>query len=80
MYGTKNLKKRIWTKFLASLDLERLLTKTKKRITAVTQFGDPLNLYATSGKNCLLAKTACRAPSKPQLTTIKERKKALTMS
>jgi hypothetical protein len=32
IYGTTNWKKRIWTKFLASPDLEGLLTKTKKEL------------------------------------------------
>ncbi len=36
-------------------------------------------LFATGGNNCLPAKTACGAPSKPQHTTIKECKKALTI-
>jgi hypothetical protein len=38
-----------------------------------------LKVQATGGKNCLLAKTVHGAPSKPQHTTIKERKNALTM-
>jgi hypothetical protein len=36
-------------------------------------------LHTTGGKNCSRAKTAHGAPSEPQHTTIKERKKALTV-
>jgi hypothetical protein len=54
IYGTRNRKKQIWTEFLASLDLEPSLTKTKKELrqSSSTQGASGTNLKKSSAKRC----------------------------